>query len=885
MPLDFKRLEQTFYPFVRKPDRYTGGELNQPALPQAPGLRAALAFPDLYELGMSYLGLRILLHCAQQVDGVACERVFMPWFDAADRLRRQNLPLFTLETRTPLRALDLLGINLQYELHCTNILGLLDLGGIPLLAGQRGETDPIILGGGPLSLHPEPLAPFFDVIAVGDGEALFPEILQTLKELKAGGASRQEKVRALGNIPGVYLPGYYQPRYSSDGRYLGLERLDASLPETVAMRITPELKPEYYPPRPLVPTVETTHNRLVVEIARGCSRGCRFCGPGMVNRPVRERPLADIVQEIESGLDATGYSEVSLLSLSAADYSCLDRLLEALDPVLQRRQVSLSFPSLRPDKFSPAMADRAAAGSRTGLTLAPEAATPRLRAVINKEISDEELLRAVRLAYERQWKSVKLYFMIGLPTETDDDIWALVDLVKKVLEAGRQYGGRGLTVSVSPFTPKPHTPFERQGQVAVEDLNRRIDILKRGLSRFRAVKLEIRDLDVSRAEAAIARGDRRTADAILACYRSGGLFDAWTDGFSGLRWENAFQAAGLDFAQGSWSLPEDQPLPWDHLEAGVSTEFLEDEMASARRGYTTADCRSDRCNLCGLQQRPELPCPEVPRHPSESWDPETGTNRKETWIPASAGMTPQQYYRFRLVYTRTSPAQYVAHLDVLGVLERALRRLGLPLEFTAGMRPHLRLIASPPLAVGMTSRGEYLDFGLGGLWSPELLHHLQEALPPGFTAVQVIPVPEGKLSLGSLDTFLYRANQAESGKPSVPPLIKGDRGDLSASVRNLLELAELPLWRTTPGKAVPYDARPAIWKLELQDDGSLLAGLKSSGGPIPKVGDILGYLTGASAEEVIAGWRVERIGQWWDVEGKLIAPTESYINAPRGVTS
>ncbi len=861
----------------------------------------ALAFPDLYDLGMSYLGLRILLHRAQQVEGVSCERVFMPWFDAVSRMRKIGLPLFTLETHTPLSELDLLGINLQYELHCTNILGLLELGGIPLRSEQRCESDPIILGGGPLSLHPEPYAPFFDAIAIGDGESTLPEILETLKALKSRGASRRDKVRALGDISGVYLPGYYRPRYSEDGRYLGLERLDASLPETVPMRITPQLLPEFYPSKPLVSTVEATHNRLVVEIARGCSRGCRFCGSGMINRPVRERSPADIVDEIGTGLEATGYSEVSLLSLSAADYSCLEELLVALDPVLKGRQVSLSFPSLRPDRFTPAIADRAAAGSRTGLTLAPEAATPRLRAVINKEVADEDLLQAVQTAFERQWKSVKLYFMIGLPTETDEDVWALVDLVKKVVDSSRRFGGRNLNVSISPFTPKPHTPFERQGQASMEDLNRRVGILKRGLGRVHSVRLEIRNLDVSSIEAAIARGDRRTAEAIEASYRAGGLFDAWTDGFSARRWKESFAQSGLETSQGSRLIPDVEILPWSHIQAGVSDEFLGEEMTAARQGHYTADCRQDRCQLCGLQERPDLPCPETPRyskifghpqiqsHPSESWDPESPERLKQPWIPVSAGMSTseiavesQQFHRYRLIYSRTSPAQFVAHLDVLGVMERALRRLGVRLEFTAGMRPHLRLVASPPLAVGMTSSAEYLDFGLVEVWDVGKLNCLQGALPPGFTVLEVIVLPQGNLSLGALDTFLYCATPNEES----PPLKRGDEGDqkegrwdLCAAISKFLDSPEIPMTRTTPGKVVPFDARPAIWKLEQKEDGALLVGLKSSGGPMPKVSDILGTLTGAAPEALLARWHTERIGQWWNVDEQLYSPTDNYIRS------
>ncbi|RJP75403.1 MAG: TIGR03960 family B12-binding radical SAM protein [Candidatus Zixiibacteriota bacterium] len=855
MSLDTRELEQQFFPFVKKPDRYTGGELYLPPLPESPEIRAALAFPDLYELGMSYLGLRLLLHRALQVEGVACERVFMPWFDAEARLRALNLPLFTLETRTPLRELDLLGINLQYELHATNVLALLDLGGIPLRAEHRSESDPVVLGGGPLALHGEPFAPFFDALALGDGEDLFPEILHVLKEQKRRGASRRTTVRALGDIPGVYLPGYYQPQYGPDGRFRGMKRLDPGLPEVVSARVTPRLLPEHYPAKPLVPSVEATHNRLILEIARGCSRGCRFCGPGMTNRPVRERPVADIVAEAAAGLEATGYSEISLLSLSIADYSCLETLLDALRPILEARQVSLSFPSLRPDRFTPQMADRAAAGSRTGLTLAPEAASERLRAIINKETTDQDLLRAVRLAYERRWKSVKLYFMAGLPGETDDDLYAMVDLVREVVMTGKGLGGRHVTVSVSPFTPKPHTPFEREGQAPPEGLRRRLGILTSRFGRWHAVKLELRDLDVSRMEAAIARGDRRTAEAIEASFRAGGRFDAWTDGFSMTRWEQAFRQAGLDPEAGSRRIPEDEPTPWDHLQPGVTEEFLQSEREAAAAAEFTSDCRRDVCHMCGLHQRSDLPCPEIPR--------------LEPYIPAEAAASPPpgEFRRYRLTYRRREAARYVSHLDAVGVLERALRRLGLPLEFTQGMKPHPWLIASPPLPVGMTSRAEYLDFGLAGDWTPDRMANFREGLPPGFEAVDVAPLSGKGLSLGSLNVFLYRAEPA-AARPAE------QIEELQQAVEEFLASESVLLLRTGPQKAQPLEARGAVWRLEAQVGGALWIGLKTSGGPTPKAVEILGWLTRESADEIISGWRLERVEMGWDLEGRRLSPSE-----------
>ncbi len=851
MPLDLKLLEQHFFPFVEKPDRYTGSEMNLPELPTSPDLRVALAFPDLYDLGMSYLGLRLLLHCAR-IAGVACERVFMPWFDALQKLRALNLPLFTLESRTPLKELDLLGFNLQYELHATNILAMLDLGGVPLRADQRGEDDPIVIAGGPLALHPEPFAPFFEAIALGDGEELFPEILSTIKECKQQGRTRRQKIRALGDLPGVYLPSYYEPQYSDSGLFAGFKAQDTDLPAFVQARITLQLLPDYYSPQPLVPQLETTHNRLILEIARGCSRGCRFCAPGFSGRPVREKPIAQLLQEMETGLEATGYAQVSLLSLSTGDYSRLEELLTVLEPRLHERQVSLSFPSLRPDRFTAQLADRAAAGSRTGLTLAPEAATPRLRAAINKETSDEDLLQAVRLAFERGWKSVKLYFMIGLPTETEEDLHALADLVKRAARLGKEFGGRSLNVSLSPFTPKPHTPFEREGQLPLAEMRRRISMLRAALGRYHFLRLEIRDPEIALVEAALARGDRRTAAVIEASYRQGGRFDAWSDGFSFDRWQRAFQEAGLNIQQCASAIPSEAQLPWGHLGAGVSDEFLQSEREAATLGNFTPDCRRDRCQLCGLHLHPDLPCPEIPQLPAF-----VDTARV-------AATKPLEFLRYRLQYRRDARARFISHLDVLGVLERGLRRLGVPIEFTVGMKPHPRLIASPPLAVGLTSQKEYLDFGLAGAWAPELSQRLQQSLPQGFALATVKPVIPGTPNLGSLNLFLYCAKR-----------IAGiQRGDLSRQIAALWEAKEIPLVRTSPKRARALDARPLLWRLEEGSEGSLWIGLRSLGGPMPRVSDILTLATEASPEDVIRNWEIERTGMWWENDGERCAPFE-----------
>jgi radical SAM family uncharacterized protein/radical SAM-linked protein len=857
MTPDPTNLEHCFFPYVEKPGRYIGGELGLPRLPENPSLRVALAFPDVYELGMSYLGLRILYHLANQSSEVACERVFMPWFDAVKRMRECSIPLFSLETRTPLNHFDLIGINLQYELHATNILGILDLSQIPLLAQDRKPGDPIVIGGGPLSLHPEPFAPFFDAIVVGDGEEVFPKILEQLILEKRHSTLRQQTVRNLGDFPGVYLPAYYQPRYNSFGQFDGFDHLDPTLPTRIERRITPELKSDHYPAQPIVPTLELTHNRLIIEIARGCSRGCRFCAPGMANRPVREREIPEIVNAADLGLSATGYNEVSLLSLSSADYSCLGELLDGLAPILDSHRASLSFPSLRPDLFTPQMADRAATGNRTGLTFAPEAATVRLRGIINKATSDEALLNAAALAFERGWKSIKLYFMLGLPGEEDADVWAIVDLVKQVESAASRFGGRQINVSVSPFTPKPHSPFERSRQLTMEELRHRIGILRQGLQRSRNVKLDIRRPEISQIEAAIARGDRRVAMAILACYHNGGLFDAWSDGFSFRRWESAFKSVDLNIEQIVGKISPVSRLPWGIINSGIDDQFINAENRSSDNFELTPDCRVEGCQFCGLQAREDIPCPEI-RLPSPT----------ESLPHLSHVPEPATVHRYRIKYQRDRQSRYHAHLSVVGVFERALRRLNLPLEFTQGMRPHLRLIASPPLAMGMTSRAEYIEFGIELPWTDDLTIQLQSGLPAGLRIDSVHTFPINHPSLGALNIFQYRA------RPCMQ--ISGD--DVKASMTTMMEAASLPVQRIGPEKTQTFDARPSLWVLAYVE-GDIVWGVINRGGPSPRSEDVFRMLFAAvpnppdlQPHNLLADWEIERLGMWWEVDGVRIAP-------------
>lgn len=852
-------LERKFLPFVEKPNRYVGLETGLPILPERPVLRVALGFPDLYDLGMSYLGLRILLHLATKIPGISCERVFMPWFDAAQRLRALNLPLFTLETKTPLNELDLIGFNLQYELHATNVLAMLDLGRIPLYAEERSESDPIVLGGGPHTAQPEAFAPFFDALAIGDGEEIFPEILTILKSEKQKGSLRQKRIRALGDLQGIYLPSYYIPQFTKGGKYRGIKCFDSNLPLAIKSRITPALLPKYYNPSPFLPMLETAHNRLVLEVARGCSRGCRFCAPGMTNRPVRERPVGDLVAEAEIGLATTGYSEVSLLSLSTADYRYLPELLDALAPVLKKHRAALSFPSLRPDLLTAQMADRASEETRTGLTFAPEAATPRLRSVINKETSNEALLNAVGLAFKKGWRLVKLYFMIGLPEETEEDVLATVELIKEVERIAVSYRGQKLNISISPFSPKPHTPFELEPQLESAEVRRRLSLLKMNLRGHRMVNIETRAPEIAMVETAIARSDRRGARAIERSYREGGMFDAWSDGFNYDRWKRAFEKADLNLPLLTGSIDKKYPLPWEHIDLGIDRDFLRSELEKAMKGEFTDDCRKDSCQLCGLQNQPELPCPDLPELP--------------VIIPAigEQAAIPDSFNRCRLVYRRLLASRFTAHLDAMEALKRSLRRLSVPLEFTKGFKPHLRITSSPPLMVGLLSDAEFLDFGIADPWNAELDRKLQDFLPSGFELVQVVNPVAAKPNIGALNFFLYRV---------IPHDLKKLRG-IRERIQQILYSERLPVERVRPDKVIRLDARPGLWKLEAED-GSILIGLRTLTGPCARVTDIISLLMcpkwirkPPADPEVIADWEITRIGMWWELNDVRTSPLEN----------
>lgn len=587
---------------VERPARYIDREWGVARRPDA-DYRAALIYPDTYEIGQANQAIGILYGALNAMEGVAAERAYLPWVDMIELMRAEGIDLFTLETCSPVGACDLVGITLPYELTYSNVLEVLDLASIPLRAADREDHHPLVIGGGPSVYNPEPVAPFFDAILIGEGEKAVSEIVTVHRDAKRDGLSRPDVLVALAAIDGVYVPSLYAEQRDADGRFAGVTPCTDAPPQ-VRKRVLGDLAEHDAGCGQIVPFMDVVHDRLTVEVLRGCTRGCRFCQAGMVYRPVRERSADDIVKQVMGGLACTGYEEVSLTSLSTADHSTLEEVLRRLTRRLSGSGVSISLPSLRMDAFSVDMARMIGSGKKTGLTFAPEAGTQRLRDVINKNVSEQDLLDTVERAFDAGWRRVKLYFMIGLPTETDDDLVGIGHLVRAVLDTARQAtppsqrGAIRIGVSVSTFVPKVQTPFQWDAQITLDEVRRRQSVLRDAMPR-KGVDLSLHDSDVSFLEGVMARGGRDLADVIETAWRNGARFDAWTERFSLARWRDAFAAHDIEPSDiANRERAADEPLPWSHISAGVSEKYLLRERRRAVEGKTTVDCSFDGCTGC-----------------------------------------------------------------------------------------------------------------------------------------------------------------------------------------------------------------------------------------------------------------------------------------------
>lgn len=715
---------RSFLTSVSKPGRYTGGEAGAvyKNLSEV-SLRVAFCFPDVYEIGMSNLGMRILCGVLNELDGVWCERAFAPWPDMEREMRRRGIPLFTHESGDGVGEFDIVAFTLQYELCYTNVVNMLSLAGIPVCACDRDDTHPIVIAGGHCAMNPEPMADFIDVFSIGEGEEALPELAELYMSMKKNGTyTRDGFLRAAARLEGFYVPSLYTVSYNPDGTVSEILPKYEDVPRRVRRRVVAELDKSYFPTTAIVPNIETVHDRVTLEVFRGCVRGCRFCQAGFICRPVREKSPAVLCKQAREAVDATGYDEISMCCLSISDYSQITSFTDGLLHWTDDARVNISLPSLRADSFTKELMDKISSVRTSTLTFAPEAGSPRLRDVINKNITEEDILKAASLAFSSGKNQVKLYFMNGLPYETDEDIAGIAALASNVIEEYYRTPNVNkkqrpkVTLSVACFIPKPHTPFEREPQVLPELLLEKQKLLSSCIT-DRRIRYNYHDAEVSRIEAVFARGDRRLGAAVLKAAQSGECFDAWTEYFSYDRWLDIFDSLGLDPAfYANRSIPDDELLPWDVIDCGVSKSFLINERHKAANAVPTPACH-EHCSGCGANTLV----------PAEScrWCP-NGTNDRisETepiYTPAPAApaaslpkpdpsLKPVRTVRIR--FSKKDSLAYIGHLDLMNTMSRLIIRSGLPVWYTEGFNPHPKLVFASSLSVGHAGEREVVDIKL-----------------------------------------------------------------------------------------------------------------------------------------------------------------------------
>lgn len=800
---------------VSRPSRYLGGELG--SICKAPGsvdLRMALAFPDVYEIGMSHIGFPILYNILNQLDWLAAERVYAPWPDMAEWLKQHDESLRSLESNLPLAEFDILGFTLQYELSYTNILGMLDLAGLPLRSSERDASAPLVVVGGPCAYNPEPLADFFDCAIIGDGEEAIVELCQAVREAKQEGVARAELLKRLARIEGVYVPSLFSVDYHADGRVRALSpQLDDYT--KVRRRFLADLEQADFPTRPIIPFMQTVHNRVAMEIARGCTRGCRFCQAGYIYRPVRERSPQRIAALIDEALENSGYEEISLLSLSTGDYSCIEPLMQGLMARYAQDQVAVSFPSLRVGSLTPELMEEIKKVRKTGFTLAPEAGTERLRSVINKGINEEDLLQTTRSAYELGWRLIKLYFMMGLPTETDEDIDALIELAAQVKRSGKgTQGGADVNVAVSTFVPKPHTPFQWEAQIGIEQTLEKQRALRDGLKK-KKLRFKYHEAELSFLEGVFARGDRRLGRVLERAVELGCRFDGWREHFNFELWQQAFVDCDIDPAWYLRQRDEDENLPWDHIDCGLPKSFFIDERRKALGEEATPDCRGGNCHNCGVcdfealrmqladTERVELPAVSEEKAPIPDPDDES------------------QRYKIRLRLSKRGRARMVGHLEYLTMFQRAVRRAGLPVRFSQGFHPTPKVSYLEALPLGVESDAELVDIEL---YQPptarEVVTALNQQLPEGFSILEGAVIDWRSPSpSAAVAQSIYRV--------ALPQLVPGN---LEQRIREFLAAEKIPLVKVKKGREVRSDLRPDL--VDLQHMGEELELTLVKGSPL-----------------------------------------------------
>ena len=824
-------LDQPWFSHIKRPTRYLGNEINSIKKdPAAVEVSVALAFPDVYEVGMSHLGLKILYHVLNSHPWLAAERVFSPWTDLEEELLKRELPLPTLESGQPLLDFDIVGFSLQHELSFTNVLNILHLSGIPFLSEQRDGSFPLIIAGGPACFNPEPVAPFFDAMVIGDGEEAALEICRRVRKVKRTKSwKKQAFLTELTHIKGVYVPHLFRPHYKPDGVIHSIEPLLESY-EEVRKAIIPDIN--YGPSlcRQIVPFAELIHDRLVIEISRGCTRGCRFCQAGMIYRPIRERSPASVIDLVGISLKETGFEELSLLSLSSGDYSCLDQLLEELMDRQAKNRVSISLPSLRIDSLNPSWFDQIKRVRKTGFTLAPEAGSDRLRRVINKSLTNKGILNIAPQVYGAGWNLIKLYFMIGLPTENDEDLQQLVDLVEKIAASSKGKGGsKRLNVSVATFVPKAHTPFMWIPQLPIEESRRRIQFV-RSAFKDKQIRVKWNQAELSWLEGVFSRGDRRLSKTLIEAWRLGARFDAWGEYFNMDIWKQAFALSNLDpdfYLYRPRS--RDEVLPWDHIKSGVSRRYLLKESEKALRGEISPDCRQ-KCLECGV-------CDHKRIHPVvyKDWDP-----------PVEAKGDPLRHdisesKRYRITFSKTERAKYLGHLELVRLFIRAFKRAGLNLVYSKGFHPMPRISFSSALPVGTESIHETVEIELSDTIPISLMRErIARQLPNGIRILHLEEIPYDKRKLTLKESHYHITLDGLQVK--------------QADLDRFFQSKCFPVSKIAKGNRKTIDARSLVKSINLVPPSGLDLVITNDPGPKLKPVDIIKGVFHFSDQET---WRMK----------------------------
>ncbi len=740
---------------VEKPGRYTGGE---------PGsvfkdlsevkLRVAFCFPDTYEIGMSNLGMRILCQALNAVDGVWCERVYAPWVDMEKEMRARQIPLFTHESGDSVGDFDIAAFTLQYEMCYTTVLNMMDLAGIPLRADARGEEDPIILAGGPCAYNPEPMAPFVDIFSIGEGEEALPELARLYLSMKeAGTYTKSAFLREASHLPGFYVPSLYDVTWKEDGTIASITPKFPDVPAKVVKRIVADVDHTVVPTAPVMPLIETVQDRVTLEVYRGCVRGCRFCQAGFISRPVREKSVPVLCDLAKATVENTGYDEISLMSLSISDYTDIAALTDSLLQWTDERQINLSLPSLRADSFTKELMEKISSVRTSTLTFAPEAGTQRLRDVINKNVTEEEILNACHIAFAAGKNQVKLYFMTGLPGETEEDLAGIATLAKHVIEEFYHTPERNrarppqVTISAACFIPKPMTPFQWEGQDTMESLEKKQKFILSQIT-DRKIRFNYHDASTSHIEAVLARGDRRVADALEIAQKDGMCFDAWEEFFDYEKWMDVFRRAGVDPAfYANRSIPDDEILPWDMIDCGVSKSFLLRERHKSMEGTPTPGCH-DQCSGCGVNALIDSDkctwCPGGKMRPSDAPKPAPAPEKPaETSEKAPAAAVEEapakvEYRPIRVRFAKVDPALYIGHLDVARIMSHIVTRAALPVYYSEGFNPRPKIVFASPLSVGTGGAREVMDLRIrADLSNEEVLCRMRAAAPAGIEILDV----------------------------------------------------------------------------------------------------------------------------------------------------